>query len=280
LKTRLFTGLALLPVVIILVWAGGWFLFAGVVVVILLAIREFIHMMRVKGHQPSLWLATLFALIPLIHVRFPTWDILTPALTLSMMLALIWQLFAPTRSSMSTPPLKSPTFTGGTWGGSAIDWALSLAGGMYIGFALSHLILLRSLQGGYTWVWLAFFCTWSADTFAYLGGRIFGKRKFWVRHSPNKTWEGIFAGVFGGMFGGIVIMLIFPTIPLKHALIIGILASVVAPLGDLSISMMKRYTGVKDTSNLIPGHGGVLDRIDSLLFVLITVFYYVAWVVL
>ena len=261
LKTRVIVGLSLLAVVVVFVQLGEWVFFGGVTLVTLLALWEFNQMMQVKGHSPSLFFAFAFALAALLNMQFPAQGILTPAFSLLFVLSLVWQLF----QAKSNAPV--------------VDWALPIAGGAYIGLAMSHLIGIRNLPNGAAWVWVTLFGVWGADTFAYFSGRAFGRHKFWPRHSPKKTWEGIFGGVAGGMVGAGLMALLF-SLPLMHALAIGALASIVGPLGDLSISMMKRYAGVKDSSHLIPGHGGMLDRIDSVLFVAIVSFYYLVWVVI
>ena len=261
LKTRIIAGLSLLAVVIVFVQLGEWVFFGGVTLVTLLAVWEFTRMMQVKGHRPALFFAVAFALAALLNGQLPARGILVPAFSLLFLLSLAWQLF---KADSDAP---------------VVDWALPLAGGAYIGFAMSHLLSIRSLPNGSAWLWAALFGVWGADTFAYFIGKAFGRHKFWPRHSPKKTWEGIAGGVPGGMVGAGLILLIFNLPPL-HALAIGVLASIAGPFGDLSVSMMKRYAGVKDSSHLIPGHGGMLDRIDSVLFVAIVSFYYLMWVVI
>ena len=259
-RTRVASALVLLPIVAIFVQVGGWWFFGGMTVIALLATWEFVQMMRQRGYAPHALLAFAFALASLVSMQLGRPEWLLPALSGLLMVSLVWQLF----QAQSTAPV--------------VDWALTVAGGGYIGLGMAHLLGLRLLPQGYAWVWLALLGTWGCDTFAYFVGRAVGRHKFWPRLSPKKTWEGVFAGVPGGMFGAWLATL-FSGIPLSQALIIGVLIAIVAPLGDLSISMMKRYAGVKDSSHLIPGHGGMLDRVDSVLFVSITVFYYALWVV-
>lgn len=259
-RTRFISALVLLPITAFFIHWGGWLWFGILTAMTLVATWEFNRMMQGRGHRPHLWLGWSFALVALLSLQFQKADIFLPAVSLLFIVSLVWQLF----DSQSEA--------------SVVDWALSVTGGAYIGLGMAHLIGLRQLPNGEAWVWLALFATWSCDSFAYLIGKSFGKRKFWPRVSPKKTWEGIFGGVLGGIFGGYVVAQ-FSSLPFAHAMIIGLLASVIAPLGDLSISMMKRYAGVKDASHIIPGHGGVLDRLDSVLFVVIIVFYYATWLV-
>jgi len=259
-KTRIITALILLPIVAVFVQLGSGVFFAGIAGVALIATWEFNRMMRGKGHRPHLALAFGVTITALLNFEFPQANYFFPLISLLFMASLVWQLF----QTESTAPV--------------VDWALTIVGGGYIGVGLGHLLGLRMLPDGNAWVWVALFATWGSDTFAYFTGRTIGRHKFWPRISPKKTWEGVLGGVVGGMVGGYLVSL-FSSVPVSQVLMIGILVSMVAPLGDLSISMMKRYAGVKDSSHLIPGHGGMLDRIDSVLFVAIVVFYYVTWLV-
>ena len=104
-----------------------------------------------------------------------------------------------------------------------------------------------------------------------------GHRKLWPRHSPKKTWGGLIGSIGGGLLGAAIVSY-FSDLSWDVTLIIGAIVPVVGLFGDLSISMMKRHVGVKDSSNLFPGHGGFLDRIDSLLFVSVVVYYYALWI--
>lgn len=111
-------------------------------------------------------------------------------------------------------------------------------------------------------VFIIFILIWSSDSFAYIGGRLFGKRKFAPKISPNKTWEGYFGGVLLTILLGVVLQVYFPS-QKANWIILSFLIAIFAPLGDLIESQLKRKFGVKDSGNIIPGHGGVLDRLDS-----------------
>jgi phosphatidate cytidylyltransferase len=184
--------------------------------------------------------------------------LLSFSLTAILLISLAWQLFRHD---------SSPT----------ANWALTIAGGLYIGWGLGHLVALRQLPAGLAWVWVALIATWASDSFAYFVGRALGRHKLWPRHSPKKTWEGLFGGIAGGIVGAVVVALIFG-LNWVTTLVIGAIIPIAGLFGDLAISMMKREVGVKDSSNLFPGHGGFLDRIDSVLFVSMVVYYYVLWV--
>ena len=168
---------------------------------------------------------------------------------------------------------------------SFADAAFTFLGLFYIGFLFSHLLLLRfldqavlmptgTLSAGAVYLWIAFLGTWASDTFAYLVGSKIGRTKLAPLISPGKTRE----GAVGGLIGTIVTVAIFGSLfqlPLQHLLVLGLLVGIVAPLGDLVQSVIKRYVGVKDSGNFFPGHGGVLDRFDSILFTVPAVYYYI-----
>jgi phosphatidate cytidylyltransferase len=171
------------------------------------------------------------------------------------------------------------------------SWALSVAGVLYIPFLLSHLILLRSvntpLSGGlvtpwvspgFAWIVFALATTWLGDTFAYFVGRSLGRTPLAPHISPKKTWEGSIGGLIGAALTGIGCVYLFglPISPLIGAVLGGI-AGIIGPLGDLAESQIKRQIGVKDVGSLLPGHGGILDRIDSILFMVPIIYYGVVW---
>jgi phosphatidate cytidylyltransferase len=138
---------------------------------------------------------------------------------------------------------------------------------LYCGLLASTVVGLR-LRFGFGWVILVFVVTWANDTFAYFAGRLFGRHKLLERVSPKKTWEGFAGGALGSVAGALVVRaLLLGPVPLWAALAVAAGGAVLGPLGDLAESMLKRAAGVKDSGRLIPGHGGLLDRIDALLFV-------------
>lgn len=144
----------------------------------------------------------------------------------------------------------------------------------YIGFLSSHAVLIDHLDQDGTLIWLALLTAFGTDTFAYLIGVRFGKRKLCPALSPKKTME----GALGGMLGSIALCaafgwLVMPDI-IVHCAVVGLIGSLFAQMGDLVASAFKRKMGIKDYGNLIPGHGGVLDRFDSILFTLPVVYYY------
>ncbi|HZX96647.1 MAG TPA: phosphatidate cytidylyltransferase [Myxococcales bacterium] len=144
---------------------------------------------------------------------------------------------------------------------------LAVLGTVYPGLLLSALVPLRQMPDGQWWILLALTVTWLNDTCAYFSGRAFGRRKLYERISPSKTWEGAIGGTLGSVVGALVVQHFWlPQLPLWGAALVGVGAAVLGPVGDLSESMLKRAYGAKDSGRLLPGHGGLLDRIDALLF--------------
>ncbi len=163
----------------------------------------------------------------------------------------------------------------------------SAAGIVYVGFTFSHLLLLRfwnegavietaagPMAMGCAWLWVALIGTWASDTFAYFTGSAIGRHKLCEAVSPKKTIEGFVGGVLGTMasVAGVGIFLSLPVGPMAA---LGLFIALAATIGDLVESVIKRYTGIKDSGVLIPGHGGVLDRFDSVMFVVPFVYYFV-----
>lgn len=152
------------------------------------------------------------------------------------------------------------------------DIAITFFGIFYVVIFLMFVPIIReNLQNGKLLIWFVFFSAWGTDIFAYLIGKHFGKHHF-TEISPNKTIEGCIAGSIGAVIMvviyAVVCNIVFKTqMNYIYVAVIGLLLSLVSQIGDLAASSVKRYTGIKDFSNLIPGHGGMLDRIDSILFI-------------
>ena len=173
--------------------------------------------------------------------------------------------------------------------GVRLAWTWMMIGALAIGWLLSLLVVVRLApdpaglpEFGRNAVFLALFGTFGSDTFAYFVGRMFGRHKMAPRVSPGKTWE----GAAGGLAGSVIVAVLFTLDwPLKvfngvaPAIAAGLLISVLAQLGDLAESRLKRFFGVKDSGTVMPGHGGILDRIDSITFAGIVVFMYTAFMV-
>ena len=155
---------------------------------------------------------------------------------------------------------------------AARRWQGAVFVSLYAGVPLLLLMALRNLGNddeGVRFIYLCMAATWANDTLAYFAGRTFGKHKMHPVVSPKKTWEGFAGGVIGSLLAAVVCRVTFlPEISLIEAMVYGLVMAPLVPLGDLAESILKRASGVKDSGQLIPGHGGLLDRIDALLFAL------------
>ena len=148
---------------------------------------------------------------------------------------------------------------------------------LYVGLLFSYIVLLRGLEDGNIWILLLFVVTWGGDTAAYYTGMSMGKRKLYPAISPKKSVEGFLGGFAGGIAAAVFLkIIILHSITFLDSMIIGIIIGIIGPLGDLAESMMKRACDVKDSGRLIPGHGGILDRVDSILFSAPFVYYFAA----
>ena len=154
------------------------------------------------------------------------------------------------------------------------DTAVVVFGALYIGFALAHLVLVRSLEDGVMLVLVLLVSVWASDVLAYFVGSLIGSHKLAPRISPNKSWEGFIAGLMGTVAVWLALPLVVDVAPrTEFLLVIGVAVAVAALTGDLFESRIKREVGVKDSGQLLPGHGGMLDRIDSLLLVSLVAYY-------
>ncbi len=250
---RILSGIVVIVVTVGFAWVGGWAFTAFVAGIIALATHEFFHLLRRADYNASISATWLSAVAAFIGVLWPEWMILAPALSLALLASLAWQL------------RKSPARNFG-------NWAASFSGGLYLGWTGGHLAQLREIPNGLWWVVLALATVWLADSGAYVFGRLFGRHKLIPRISPGKTWEGYFGGVFTATIGGALIGALAP-IGMLIGGVAGLLVGAFSVFGDLIESMIKREAHAKDSGTLIPGHGGVFDRIDSLLWAAVIVFY-------
>jgi phosphatidate cytidylyltransferase len=153
--------------------------------------------------------------------------------------------------------------------------AFLVTGIFYCGLLISTLSGLRPMKDGLGWIVLALAVTWANDTGAYAAGRTFGKHKLYPAVSPGKTWEGLVGGTLGSVGAAFAVKaLLLPSLSPLAVLAVALPCSVLGPIGDLSESMLKRAYQVKDSGKIIPGHGGLLDRVDALLFNLPYVWLY------
>lgn len=243
---------------------GGLFFLVLVDLIIYLGLREFYMLMKAKGYEPFEVLGYFCALA----VSWYAWreGVAVPLiLTLSLLAIMIREVF---RQDMSR---------------SLEHMAVTVFGIMYVGWLGSHLVMLRQLPSvvgaedivGARLVFLAALLTWSTDTGAYIMGVALGRHPLIERISPKKTIEGAIGGLLGASLAGwICANTLTPFLTPASGIVLGLVAGSAAILGDLVESLIKRDVGIKDSAELIPGHGGVLDRFDSLLFTAPVLYYY------
>lgn len=147
-----------------------------------------------------------------------------------------------------------------------------LVGVLYIGFGFSTMVEIRYIENGFIITLFILFTTWASDTGAYFSGKYFGKDKLWPAISPKKTIQGSIGGIFSSILVAIIFNYIFVLNNYLIIIIVGILISLFGQLGDLVESALKRSKNVKDSGSLLPGHGGILDRFDSLLLIFLIIY--------
>ena len=252
---RTFTALVLAAVGLPAIIYGGLFYFLLMAVFLIGAAWEYVRLFRAVQYEPS-EIVTVGGVLVIATARFFLVDAAIPAFVLLVLLAMTVHLFAFERGRDQ----------------AALDFGVTVAGIVYVGWLGSYLIDLRSLPDGVWWWLLVLPIVWAGDTGAYSIGAVYGNHKMTPRLSPKKSWEGYFAGLFTSVLIGAFFAYAFSSIgpqplhglinPLQGGLL-GLVIGGLAPLGDLGESMLKRQGGLKDSSNIFPGHGGFLDRIDS-----------------
>lgn len=265
------SGVAFVPILMLLAWVGGvpFLLFVALQTVV--GLVEFYRMVRAKGHEPDAPLGHLAALMLLVFSYRPATPHAAFLATASLLLLLAWGLRRAEK------------------GGVLESLSTTVFGVLYVGWLSAHFVLLRELPwrvgldyaDGAKLVLFAFLVTWSCDTGAYATGRMLGRRRLWEKVSPKKTVEGAIGGFVFAIVGAWIGHATFmhspggaPWLRPWDALAIGVLVGVCGQVGDLVESLLKRDAASGDSSDLIPGHGGILDRFDSLYFGAPIVYYY------
>jgi len=268
LKHRVITAAVGVPLIILAIWFGDpWPWFTLLIAAAALAgTYEFYHMANFDRKEPLIYLGLLWSLALVLSPHYQNPDVLPIVITAAMLISLILLLLHPSREK------------------AFHNWAWMIVGALYVGWMLSYWLNLRRLVDGQNWVYLAMLTTFANDTGAYFIGRARGKHKLAPKISPAKTREGAIGGLICAILAAIVIALglnLISPFAFKYwqIILLGFLVSLFAQLGDLVESLLKRNVGVKESGNLLPGHGGILDRFDSLIFVGAVVYYYVIWVV-
>jgi len=264
LLPRIAVTLLGVPCLYLITLRGGVFFLVLTDLIIFLGLREFYLLMKAKGYHPFEALGYFCALA----ISWYAWKqgvVIPLIMTASLLLIMIREVF---RRDMSQ---------------SLAHIAVTVFGIMYVGWLGSHLVMLRQLPAslgmddamGARLVFFAALVTWANDTGAFLFGVALGRHKLIPRISPKKTVEGAIGGLLAaGFVGWLCAKGVAPFLTPLAATACGVFTGLMAQLGDLVESMIKRDAGIKDSAELIPGHGGILDRFDSLLFTVPVLYYY------
>ena len=249
--SRILISAAGIPLVLWLVYLGGWALFGLAAVAALVALHELYWMTRTL--RPVVLAGYLGALAALLGATLGGADWALAGLMSTLLLAFV--------------------IKGGL---STVSVSVTVLGVAWIGLGLAHAVLLRDIdEHGVLAVYTVLLAVWAGDAAAYFVGRLVGRHKLAPTVSPGKSWEGLIAGTVATVAVTFVAVYEQGFLTISESLLLGVVIAVVAPLGDLFESALKRDADVKDSGRLLGGHGGVLDRIDALLFAWVAAYYVV-----
>jgi len=254
LSQRVKAALVFIPLLLIMIYIGGWAFNGFFTLILLLAALEYSRLFNKIGYRPFRIVLFAGVLLFLLERWFFEGRNLGILLSLIIFAAVITALIEHERGSKE----------------AAISFTVTLTGVLYLGWLGSFFITLRNLPNGLGWMLTALPATWLSDNGAYFIGRWFGKEKMAPNLSPGKTWAGLIGAILSGTISGMLLVFLWRAvdllpsgIPIWQGAVIGLVVAVLTPIGDLLVSLLKRSADVKDTGNLIPGHGGILDRIDT-----------------
>jgi phosphatidate cytidylyltransferase len=264
---RVVSAVILVLIIVILLWWGEIPFTVGIALIAFGGLWEFYSTFSKHGYKPAMILSmAVGSAFPVIALFLRDSQDLTPmalALALYVPVLFAWCIFR--RGS------ESPT----------TDISVSLLGVVMVGFCLAHFVLMLGLDEGIPWTvpFTIIVMVWVSDAVAYLAGSAIGKHKMAPRISPGKSWEGFIAGTIAVFIAAYVLYLTVDRswLSLGVAMELAVLVCIFAPLGDLSESTVKRELGIKDMSSLIPGHGGIMDRFDSMFFTAAVSYYFLRY---
>lgn len=253
--SRVGVALVGLPLVLGAVWLGGWWLVAGLVLAALVGLHEYSRLVRAL--RPLVLAAYIGSVGMLVAAPLGGLEWVLGAVLGTLGLTFVLYAIASTRAP------------------ATVAVGATLLGAVWIGLGLAHLSLLRELDHGRLVLLTVLLCDFAANTAAFFTGRLVGRHKLAPVISPGKTWEGLVAGL--AVSTAVAFFALYEErddfLPIWQALVLGVVVAVAGALGDLFQSTLKRDMRVKDTGRLLGGHGGVLDRVDSLLFAAPAAFY-------
>ena len=261
-KTRIITGVVGALILVSIIGLGNllvfWFVISSAIVI---GLMEFYKLVQAKEFPvyflPGILLGWLLSLVPLLSSVF---DVNLTDFTVSLIVLALFLYALLTKRSLSE---FVPAF------------AVTLFGIWYVSWLLSHLVFLRGLTHGKQFIFYLLLIVWSGDTGAYYFGRLLGKHKLAPVISPKKTVEGALGGLGASVLASFIAKLTFlPLLSFVDCTILALIMAVVAQLGDLCESMIKRAVNIKDSGTILPGHGGILDRMDGVMFAAPVLYYY------
>lgn len=280
MKTRIISAAAAIAVLAAVVYLGRLAIGIAIFVLAVIGIYEFFKALSKSGYKP-VFSAGYLACLPLLYLAFA--EPINGAagtgggINSADRLAVVLTLAAAAAFILIVVLFCLLIFSDGKYNVS--DIAVTLLGIIYVVFLFSFVTLTRSMGNGYLYIWLIFIGAWATDTFAYFTGVSIGKTKILPKVSPKKSLEGSIGGIVGCVAAMLLFGLAFRSVlnvPLYHYAILGILCGIVSQIGDWAASAVKRSVNIKDYGNIMPGHGGVLDRLDSILFVAPAVYFYIS----
>ena len=258
MKTRILSGLIMLPLLVIL-YLGGYVLFAACLIIGIMGVAEFYKGFHALKIRPNFAIAVISA-IALYVINICTdkaeWYMLW---FFGVVMASLLYLFSIEKRNLA-------------------DAMATITGIFYVVFFSFHVTLAEQTEYGIL-VWLIVITAFGTDIMAYFSGMALGRHKLCPKISPKKTIEGSIGGILGSVILSGLFGYFFAPEVMLHCIFIGILGGIVSQFGDLTASIFKRKMGIKDYGNLIPGHGGILDRFDSVLFTGPMVYYYIVLII-
>ncbi len=256
-----YLGVLILSPLVIILFVGGIYLQIATLIFSLFGLYEFYKVLNNREFYPLKYFGYLFVIIYYMLIIFDRLDQNT-SLFLIMLFIVFSFIFMVFDDAVNI-----------------VDIALTTMGIFYIAIPFSFLPMISEKTYGNHFVWLTFIACWSCDSLAYYTGRFLGKTKLCPSISPNKTVEGAIGGLIGSVISVTLFGMYLATTGASYSIfnfiILGLICGIVCQIGDLTASSIKRYADVKDFSNLIPGHGGILDRFDSILLTSVVVYYYI-----
>jgi phosphatidate cytidylyltransferase len=250
--SRVVVAALLLPLILLVIWAGGWWVFGLAALAAVMALHEFYGMTR--GLRPVVLAGYAGTLAALVGAEWgPEWALAGFLSTFGF--AFVFKGLAGVQPTM-------------------LSIAATVLGAAWIGLGIAHMILIREIpEHGTLAAFTVLLAVFAADTAAYVAGRLIGRHKLAPRTSPGKTWEGLAAGTIAAVLVPFFALYEEGFLDVTQSLVLGGAIAVAAPMGDLFESALKRDAGLKDTGRLLLGHGGMLDRLDALLFTAVVSYY-------